>query len=76
MDACLAVDREVDKVLSRFEDMSKSYNVVLQQLIDSLEIIQNDWQNNAIKDGKILTINIFLQLIMSDKIYKCSVNLH
>lgn len=61
MDACLAVDREVDKVLSRFEDMSKSYNVVLQQLIDSLEIIQNDWQNNAIKDGKILTINSFMQ---------------
>lgn len=59
MDACLAVDREVDKVLSRFEDMSKSYNVVLQQLIDSLEIIQNDWQNNAIKDGKILTIKFF-----------------
>lgn len=61
MDACLAVDREVDKVLSRFEDMSKSYNVVLQQLIDSLEIIQNDWQNNVIKDGKILTINSFMQ---------------
>lgn len=61
MDACLAVDREVDKVLSRFEDMSKSYNVVLQQLIDSLEIIKNDWQNNAIKDGKILTINSFMQ---------------
>jgi len=57
MDACLAVDREVDKVLSKFEDMSKSYNVVLQQLIDSLEIIQNDWQTNAIKDGKILTIS-------------------
>jgi len=56
MDACLAVDREVDKVLSRFEDMSKNYNVVLQQLIDSLEIIQKDWQNNAIKDGKILII--------------------
>jgi len=59
MDACLAVDREVDKVLSRFRDMSRSYNVVLQQLIDSLEIIQNDWQNNAIKDGKILTISNF-----------------
>jgi len=73
MDACLAVDREVDKVLSRFEDMSKSYNVVLQQLIDSLEIIQNDWQNNAIKDGKILTISSFLQLVISNKTYKCSV---
>lgn len=67
MDACLAVDREVDKVLSKFEDMSKSYNVVLQQLIDSLEIIKNDWQNNAIKDGKILFISSFLQL-MSDTI--------
>jgi len=61
MDACLAVDREVDKVLSRFKDMNQTYNVALQQLIDSLEIIQNDWKNNAIKDGKILTIDSFLQ---------------
>lgn len=61
MDACLAVDREVDKVISRFKDMSKSYNVVLQQLIDSLEVIQNDWRTNAIKDGKILTIISFSQ---------------
>jgi hypothetical protein len=57
MDACLAVDREVDKVLSKFEDMSRSYNNVLQQLIDSLEIIQNDWKTNSIKEGKILTIS-------------------
>jgi len=74
MDACLAVDREVDKVLSRFEDMSKSYNDVLQQMIDNLEIIQKDWQNNVIKDGKVLTISSFLQL-MSDTIYKCSIYL-
>jgi len=59
MDECLAVEREVDKVLSRFQDMSKSYNVELQKLIDSLEIIQNDWQTNAIKDGKILTISSY-----------------
>jgi len=57
MDACLAVDREVDKVLSRFKDMSKSYNNVLQELIDSLEIIQNDWKTNTIKEGKILIIS-------------------
>jgi len=57
MDACLAVDREVDKVLSRFKDMSKSYNTVLQELIDSLEIIQNDWKTNTIKEGKILIIS-------------------
>lgn len=57
MDACLAVDREVDKVLSKFKDMSKSYNNVLQELIDSLEIIQNDWKTNTIKEGKILIIS-------------------
>jgi len=57
MDACLAVDHEVDKVLSRFKDMSKSYNNVLQELIDSLELIQNSWETNTIKEGKILTIS-------------------
>lgn len=57
MDAILAVDHEVDKVLSRFKDMSKSYNDVLQELIDNLEIIQNDWKTNTIKEGKILIIS-------------------
>lgn len=55
MDACLAVDREVDKVLSRFEDISKNYNVVLQQLIDDMETMKNDLQTNNINEGKILS---------------------
>ncbi|XP_060844989.1 E3 ubiquitin-protein ligase RMND5A-like [Rhopalosiphum padi] len=68
MDACLAVDREVDKVLSKFEDMSRSYNNVLQQLIDSLEIIQNDWKTNSIKEeNKVSSINCISNLIHKSK---------
>lgn len=53
MDACIAVDREVDKVLSKFGDIRQTYSVVLQQLIDNLETVKNDLQSNT-NDGKIL----------------------
>lgn len=55
MDACIAVEREVDKVISKFGDFRENYSAVLQQLIDNLETINNDLQGNP-NDGKI-TIN-------------------
>lgn len=55
MDACIAVEREVDKVLSKFGDIRQSCSVVLQQLIDDLETVKNDLQSNT-NDGKVLII--------------------
>lgn len=52
MDACLAVDCEVDKVLLKFRDIRQNYNKVLQQLIDDLETMKNDLQKNNINYGK------------------------
>lgn len=52
MDACLAVDCEVDKVLLKFRDIKESYNKVLQQLIDDLETMKNDLQKNNTNYGK------------------------
>jgi len=79
MDACLAVEHEVDKVLSKFEDMSKSYNVVLQQLIDDLETMKNDLQTNSINEGEILTMSSFSQLMsvtIKIKTYSCLVHFY
>lgn len=66
MDACIAVESEVDKVLSKFGDMRQNYSDVLQQLIDDLETIKNDVTANSINDGKVhctkisdFTINLF-----------------
>ncbi|XP_050530561.1 E3 ubiquitin-protein transferase RMND5B-like isoform X1 [Daktulosphaira vitifoliae] len=42
MDACLAVDREVDKVLSKFGQIRQHVDKVLQQLIENLESVRND----------------------------------
>lgn len=51
MDACIAVEREVDKVLSKFENIRHNYSEVLQELIDSLETIKSDLNNT--NDGKV-----------------------
>lgn len=53
MDACIAVEREVDKVLSKFENVRHNYSEVLQELIDSLETIKSDLQTNDTNDGKV-----------------------
>lgn len=53
MDACIAVDREIDKVLSKFGDIRESYSSTLQQLIDDLETVKNDLQKNT-NNGKVL----------------------
>lgn len=55
MDACLAVDCEVDKVLLKFKDIRQSYNKVLQRLIDDLETMKNDLHTNNTNDGKGLS---------------------
>lgn len=56
MDACLAVDREVDKVLSKFGDIRQSYSDGLQNLIENLESIKNDLQSNNTNDGKFFNL--------------------
>lgn len=53
MDACIAVDREIDKVLSKFGDIRESYSSTLQQLIDDLESAKNDLEKST-NDGKVL----------------------
>lgn len=53
MDACIAVEREVDKVLSKFENVRHNYSEGLQELIDSLESIKSDLQTNDTNDGKV-----------------------
>lgn len=55
MDACLAVDREVDKVLDKFGDIRQSINDDLQDLIDSLETVKNNLDSN--NGGKFLTLS-------------------
>lgn len=52
MDACMAVEREVDKVLTKFGDIRQNCNNVLQQLIDNLESIKNDLDANYGNEGR------------------------
>lgn len=51
MDACLAVEREVDNVLSKFGDIKQNFNQVLQQLIDDIETVKNDLHTKNTNDG-------------------------
>jgi hypothetical protein len=60
MDACLAVDHEVDKVLSKFGDIRRSYSDGLQDLIENLENIKNNLQTNNTNDGKFLILSNIL----------------
>lgn len=62
MDACIAVDREIDKVLSKFGDIRESYSSTLQQLIDELETVKNDLQKNT-DNGKVLFTICNLKII-------------
>lgn len=59
MDACVAVEREVDNVLSKFGDIQKNFNELLQPLIENFEMLKNDWDTRNIDDGKfsILSCN-------------------
>lgn len=50
----MAVDREVVKVLSKFESIRQNFNNVLQKLIDNFELINSNLQTNT--DGKMLII--------------------
>lgn len=73
MDACIAVDREIDKVLSKFGDIRESYSSTLQQLIDDLETVQNDLQKNT-NNGKILIeicITFVFGLFLEKFIFVC-----
>jgi len=52
MDACLAVEREIDQVLSNFGNLRENYSNVLQDLIDNLESIKDNLPVDT-NDGKI-----------------------
>lgn len=54
MDACVAVEREVDKVLSKLGDIRENYNDELQKLIDKLETARNDLETNGLVDSEFL----------------------
>jgi len=62
MDGCLAVEREVDKVLTKFNVIRQNNSDVLQQLIDSLETIRDNLPINNIDDGKIFNYKNCIQL--------------
>lgn len=62
MDACMAVDREIDKVLEKFGDIRQSYSDVLQQLIDNLESVKNDFLATNSNNGMIITNSVLLIL--------------
>lgn len=55
MDAVLAVEREVDKVLSKFGDIRRGFSDGIQDLIDNLENMKNDLLENNTNGGKFLT---------------------
>lgn len=54
----MAVDRELDKVLSKFGSLRQNFNNSLQKLIDNLESINNNLQTNT--DGEMLLLSICL----------------
>lgn len=57
MDACLAVEREVDKVIAKFGDIRQSYSDVFQQLIDDIETVKNNLQTNDANESKLFNIS-------------------
>lgn len=65
MDACIAVEHEVDKVLSKFGEVRENCSNVLQQLIDNLEMIKNNLQTNNSNDGKFWSHTIIAFLFKS-----------
>lgn len=50
MEECLAVEREVDNVLEKFNDIRQKNSDVLQQLIDNLETIRDNLAANNLDD--------------------------
>lgn len=56
MDACLAVEREVDKVMSKFENIRDSYADEIQSLIDQLEAVQKNLETESPEESKLLVI--------------------
>lgn len=52
MDACKAVEGEVDKVLSRVGEIRGNIGDELQQLIDNIEMIRKNLQTINSNDGK------------------------
>lgn len=42
MDACLAVEREIDKVLGRFNDIEQNASKTLQELLNHIKEIRQD----------------------------------
>jgi len=62
MEACIAVEREVDKVLSTFNDIRQRNSDVLQNLIESLELIKNNLPDDTTRDGKVLIYKNFIEL--------------
>ena len=42
MDACLAVEREIDKVLSKFEEVGSQSGVNLEELLSQIQGIKKE----------------------------------
>ncbi|XP_050439222.1 E3 ubiquitin-protein transferase RMND5B-like isoform X1 [Adelges cooleyi] len=74
MDACLAVDREVDKVLSKFGQIRENVDNVLQQLIDSLENIKCDLLSKKSEDA--LESNKTSVVLVKGFLDKCKKDTH
>jgi len=55
MDAVMAVDHEVDKVISKFGEIHKNFDDQLQNLIENLEAVKNDLDSDKLNDGKNYT---------------------
>ncbi|VVC34576.1 Zinc finger, RING/FYVE/PHD-type,CTLH/CRA C-terminal to LisH motif domain,LIS1 homology motif,CRA [Cinara cedri] len=57
MEACMAVGREVDRVLAKFGNIRQSYSDVYQELIDDIEALKNNLHpNDANENRKVLSV--------------------
>lgn len=56
MDACLSVEREVDKVMSKLVNIRDNYTDELQSLIDQLESVQKNLESEDPEESKHLVI--------------------
>ena len=46
MDACLAVEREIDKVLGKFRDIDRQSSGTLTELLQHIEVIRQELQES------------------------------
>ncbi len=64
MDSCLGVEREVDKVLSKFSGINEHANKVLEDAANNVENLKQEFESCKILLSYIISFHINLNAIL------------